>query len=83
LKENPCSVVGEVSETTCIRFDKLNGAIEAFGASIADMVRAVVEQALLVVSEHFDDLLYRRELTTHCVVAPALKEAFGRSALVV
>lgn len=81
MKENPCPVVGKVSETASIGFDELNGAIEAFSERVADVIFAVVEQTLFVVSEHFDDLLYGRELTAHCVVAPGLEVAFGSSAL--
>lgn len=29
MKQNPCPVVGEVSETACIGFDKLDGTVEA------------------------------------------------------
>ena len=43
VKENPGAVVCEVSETASICFDKLDGAIEAFGAGVTDVVLAVVE----------------------------------------
>lgn len=59
----------------------MNGAIESISARVGDVMFVVVEQTLFVISEFFDDLLYGRESAAHCVVAPGLEVAFGRSAL--
>ena len=78
--ETPCLVVGKVYGTASISFDELNGGIEALSA---DVMFAEVEQrqTLRMVSDHFDGLLYRGELTCHCVVAPGIEVAFGRDDL--
>ena len=77
MKQNPCPVVGEVAEPACIGLDKLDGTVEAFCTGVADFVLAVVEQPVLVTSEHFDDLFDWLQLAAHRVVRPGFEEAFG------
>src|ERR1035437_10457112 len=77
MKQNPCSIVGEVAKPTRICLDKLDGTIEAFGTSVADSVLAEVEQSLLVAPEHLDYFFDWLQLAAHCVVRPSFEEAFG------
>ena len=43
MKQNPCTVVGEVTKPTGIGFDELDSAVEALGTGVADSVLAEVE----------------------------------------
>lgn len=54
MKQYSCPVVGEIAKPTGIGLDELDGAVESFGAGIADSVAAVVEQTGLMTSEHLD-----------------------------
>ena len=77
MKQNPCTVVGEVAKPTGIGLDELNCTVEAFCAGIADSVLAEVQQSFLVTPEHLDDLFNWLQLAAHRVVRPGLEEAFG------
>jgi hypothetical protein len=79
MKQNPCSVVGEVTKPTGIGLDELDGTVEAFCAGVADSVLAEVEQPFFVAPEHLDDLFDWLQLAAHRVVRPGLEEAFGRT----
>lgn len=48
MEQNSRPIIVKVAEATGVCLDELNGAIEAFGAGIADPVAAVVEQAGLM-----------------------------------
>ena len=48
MKQNSCPIVGEVAKPTGVGLDESDGAIEAFGASIADVMLADVEQSRLM-----------------------------------
>jgi hypothetical protein len=48
MKQNSCPVVGEVSKTTGVGFDELDGAVETFSTRIADFVLTEVEQTGLM-----------------------------------
>ena len=77
MKQNPCPVVGEITEPTGISLDELDGAVEALGAGVADSVLAEVEQSFLVAPEHLDHFFDRLQLAAHRVVRPGFEEAFG------
>ena len=68
MKQNSCPVVGEVTQSTCVGLDELDGAIEAFGAGVADVVLAEVQQSCLMAPEHLDDLFDGLQATAHGVV---------------
>ena len=51
MKQNSCSVVGEVSKPTGIGLDELDGTIEALRAGVADSVVAVAQQTFLMAPE--------------------------------
>ena len=70
MKQNSCPIVGEVSKSTGIGLDELNGAVEAFCTGVADSVLAEVEQPLFVAPEHLDDLFDWLQLAAHRVVRP-------------
>jgi len=44
MKQNPCPVVGEVSEPTGVGLDQLDGTVEALSAGVADFVVAVAPE---------------------------------------
>ena len=77
MKQNPCPVVSEVAEPACIGFDKLDGTVEALCTGVADSMLAVVEQPLLVATQHLYDLLHRLQAASHRVVGPGFEEALG------
>ena len=79
MKQNPCPVVGEVSKPAGIGLDELDGTVEAFCTGVTDFVMAVVEQPVLVTSEHLDDLFDRLQLAAHRVVRPGFEKPFGRT----
>ena len=79
MKQNPCAVVREVSESACIGFDQLDGTVESFRAGVTDPVLAVAEQPLLVATKHLDHLLYLLQATSHCVARPSFEEISGRA----
>ena len=79
MKQNPCSVVGEVAKPTGIGLDELDGTVEAFRTGVTDSVLAKVEQPFFVAPEHLDDFFDWLQLAAHGVVRPGLEEAFGGS----
>ena len=78
MKQNPCSVVGEVSKPTGIGLDELDGTIEALSAGVADSVVAVAQQSFLMAPEHLDDLLDWLQSAAHRVVRPSFEESLCR-----
>ena len=76
MKQNPCPVVGEVAKPTGIGFDELYGAVESFGAGVADSVLAEVQQSFLVAAQHLDDFLHGLQAAPHRVVGPGFEETF-------
>ena len=83
MKQNPCSVVGEVAKPTRIGLDELDGTVEAFRAGIADSVLTEVEQSFFVAPEHLDYLFDWLQLAAHRVVRPGLEETLGRALVAV
>ena len=81
MKQNSCPVVGEAAKPTGVGLDELDGAVEALGAGVADVVLAEVQQSGFMTPEHLDDLSDGLELTSHGIVGPRSEETFG-SALV-
>ena len=77
MEQDPCPVVGEVTEPTGIGFDELDCTVEAFRTGIADSVLAKVEQPFFVAPEHLDNLFDGLQLAAHGIVRPGLEEAFG------
>ena len=77
MKQNPCPVIDEVTEPSRVGFDKLDGTVEALSAGVADSVLAVIEQPLLVATQHLDDLLHWLQAASHGIVRPGFEEAFG------
>ena len=68
MKQNFGSVVGEVAKPTGVGLDELDGAVEAFGAGVADVVLAEVEQSGFMTTEHLDDFFDGLHATAHGVV---------------
>ena len=78
MKQNSCSIVGEVAKSSGVGFYELNSAIESFGAGVADSVPTIVEQSSLMTPEHLDDLFDRLQTTSHRVVRPDFEESLCR-----
>ena len=74
MKQNPCTVVGEVAKLTRIGLDELDGTVEAFSTGVADSVLAEAQQPLLLAPEHLDDLFDRLLIA---LFAHALKNRFA------
>ena len=83
MKQNSCSIVGEVAKPTGVGLDELDRAIEPFRAGVADAVFAVVEQTRLMSPEHPDHFLDRLQTTAHGVVRPCDEETLGRAGVVI
>src|SRR5450755_2513343 len=83
MKQNSCSIVGEVAKSSGIGFNELNSAIESFGAGVADSVLTIIEQSYLMAPEHLDDLFDWLQTAAHRVVGPGVKETFGSSRVVI
>src|SRR5450631_4617496 len=83
MEQNSHSIVGKVAKAPCVRLDELDGAIEAFGAGIADPVPAVVKQAGLMAAKHLDHFFDRLQAASHGVVGPGIEEAFRRPRIAV
>ena len=83
MKQNPCPVVGEVTEPTGIGLDELDGTVETFRTSVADSVLAEVEQPFFVAPEHLDYLFDWLQFAAHRVVRPGLEEASGSTLVAV
>jgi hypothetical protein len=83
VKQNPGPIVSEVSKSTGIGLDELDGAVETFCAGVADSVLAEVEQPLLVTPEHFDDLFDWLQLAAHSAVGPGFEETLGSTLVAV
>src|SRR5450830_419788 len=83
MKQNSRSIVGEVTKSTGVGFDKLNSAIESFGAGVADSMLAVVKQTGHMLPEHLDYFLDGFQTTAHGVVRPCIKETFGSTPVVI
>jgi hypothetical protein len=73
MKQNSCAVIRKAPKAPCVGFDQLNGAIEAFSASVADLVFAVGKQARLVSPEHLDHIFDRLNATAHRMPTPSVK----------
>ena len=72
MKQNSCSIVGEVAKPAGVGLDELDRAIEPFGAGIADAVFTVVEQTRLMPPEHPDHFFDRLQTAAHRVVVPGV-----------
>ena len=79
MKQNPCSIVGEVTKVMGVGLDELDSTFEPFGAGMADSVLTEVEQPLLVASEHLDDLFDWLQFAAHRVIRASFEEALGSS----
>ena len=77
MKQNFCAVVGEVTKPAGVGLDELDGAVETFGARIADFVLTEVEQTRLMTPEHPDYLFDWLQPTAHGVARPRIEETFG------
>ena len=83
MKQNPCTVVGEVAKPTRVGLDELDGTVETLSTGVADSVLAEVEQSFLMTPEHLDDLFDRLQTTSHRVVRPNFEEPVCRSLVAV
>src|SRR4030067_1889192 len=83
VKEDPCAVVGEVSETPGVGLERLDFGVEAFADGIGDGVLEIGQDVFKVLLDHpghFEDWL---ETTTTGPTKPFPKEFTGRAFLMV
>ncbi len=77
IKEDACAIVGKGTKFSCLGFDRLDAAVEAFTHGISNAVAKVGERVFEVFFKHFGDFDDRLELTSCCPAVPLLEKLAG------
>ena len=78
MKQDSYAVIGKAPKATGICLDELDGTVKAFSASVADVVHAVIEQPLRMVTQHAHHFFDWFETTSHRALSPSIEIPLGR-----
>jgi alpha-glucuronidase len=79
MKQNPCSVVSEMTKPSRIGFDALDGTFETFSAGVSHFVLTEVKPSSLMSFKDFDNFFDGLALTAYGASSPNIKETIRRT----
>jgi hypothetical protein len=79
MKQNPYSVVSEMSKPSRIGFDALDSTVETFSAGVSHFLLTEVKPSSHMSSKDFDNFFDGLALTAHGTSGPNIKETIRRT----
>ncbi len=74
VEEDACAIVCKGTESSCLRLDRLDAAVEALAHGVGNSVAKVSERIFEVFFKHFGYFDDRWELTSCCPSVPRIEK---------